>query len=160
MQYCLSLLPACLLAFSMIGCASSSTSPAANARIDESIPENAVEIRLYSDQEPDRYYMTIREELRYHGYTIEETNPNRRTLATGYKNVGSGVSLAIQATIQEDLNVMSTVAVLYGWSSRAGLRSPNPAAFEPGNVDDQLAFNAMVNVAKQLTHQNLEYRMK
>ena len=123
--------------------------------LGEPIPENAIEIRLYTDEPPDPFFATIKRRLEMTGFGTDRHSYVDRSIDTAYMHVGRHVDLSIHlVSVVFDVNVSSTVAVFYG-QTRYGL-----SRWKKSGGDESFAFEQMVTLVKTIPYERLEYRSR
>ncbi len=137
------------------GCASSGGASA----LTEAIPEGAVEIRLYSDLDPESFLNACRQRLEREGFNIGNYSSVDGTLRTNFQDIGRRVSLAVMISVEIDPVVSKTVAVLEGLQG-VETEVMGPAVWSSSGGDPAWAFRALAETASHIEHENLVYRVR
>ena len=155
-----------LLALLVAGCVTTAHVPPEIAR---RIPNDAVAIKLYSNESPADYYRTIYRGLVSDGFGISQENQEMHTLATDFKEIGQGTTLKISVFV-DDWEGGSVATIRGKWgvtaSFGAGVSAATGANLGGTSAEEatwgssgrpKAAFGEMAVIATKLPHERLEY---
>jgi len=133
------------------------------------IPEGSTEIVLQSDSSAGSYYDVVYRGLAREGFSFENQDDDRRTLTTGFREVGQETALQISVFVEEMGN--GSQAILRGkWgltnTMSAGVSAGVGANVSGGSAEQaawgergrpEVAFGEMVMIAREIPHSELVY---
>ncbi len=120
------------------------------------VPDNAAEIRVYAEADPDTVLGQVRQELLNQAFQIKDYGNRRRFLTTDYKPIGGQLSLSIHVTVEVDVNNSKPVCVFRGYVSRPG-ETTKPVRWSNSGGDRARAFKEMRDVARKIPHELILY---
>ncbi len=122
---------------------------------DYDIPSGAVEVRLFSEESPEDFFSTIRIGLEDAGFMMVNVSNVRLNLLTGRMDVGRGVELEMRVhDVVNEVGTPHCIAILFGRTDR------EDAEWTGSGDDESHAFAQMVEIAAQIPHVKMEFRVR